>query len=246
MDAATLWALLPRFGWLSLPRMRTEVISFDCYGTLVDWESGILGALREMASGRNVDLSDEAILSTYAEIEPALQGGSYRSYRSILKELAGEFARRFGFEATEAECHALPDSIARWEPFPDTVPALRALKARYKLAILSNIDNDLLAGTLRRLEVPFDWLVTAEEVRSYKPGPAHFEELLRRTGLPREEHLHAAESLFHDIAPARALGIPNVWVQRANPGRGAKASRVVEVAPDRTVADLRGLADLLL
>lgn len=225
--------------------MRTQVISFDCYGTLIDWESGILGALRQLAQARGVVLADDVILSAYSEIEPRLQGAAYRSYRAILKDLAGEFARRFGFEATEAECNALPESIARWEPFADTVPALRALKAQYKLAIVSNIDNDLIAATLRRLEVPFDWVVTAEEVRSYKPGRAHFEELLHRTGLPRGAHLHAAESLFHDIAPARALGIPNVWVQRANPARSAKASRVADVVPGRTVADLRGLADLL-
>ena len=136
---------------------------------------------------------------------------------------------------------ALPD----WPPFPDTVSALQALKRHYRLALLSNIDNDLFAATARGLEVSFDLVITAEQVRAYKPGLAHFEALLAATGLPLQQHLHAAESLFHDIAPANRLGLPSVWVQRRHGRRTANASAAAPGNPTYTVRDLAELVALL-
>lgn len=225
--------------------MSTKVISFDCYGTLVDWESGILGYFRPLAATHGRTISDAEILVAYSEIEPRLQAGPYRTYREILREVACEFAARFHFAISKTESDGLADSLRSWQPFPDTVPALRRLKAKFQLAIVSNIDNDLFAHTARLLEVPFDYAITAEQVRSYKPALPHFRELLARTGLPATEHLHAAESLFHDIAPASQLGLPNVWVKRSH-DNAATASQKISVQPDRTVANLAELASVLL
>lgn len=224
--------------------MPTRVISFDCYGTLVDWEAGILTYFRELASSHGQAVPDAAILSAYSEIEPRPQSGPYRSYREILREVAREFAARYGFSITRAEADTLPESLCAWQSFPDTVEALERLKSRFQLAIVSNIDNDLFAHTARLLEVPFDFVITAEQVRSYKPALPHFDELLRRTGLPLGEHLHAAESLFHDIAPARQLGLPNVWVKRSH-DNASTASQKAAVQPDWTVRTLEDLASQL-
>jgi len=225
--------------------LKPTVISFDCYGTLIDWETGIVHCLRGLVSAHNVSISDEAILAAYSEIEPAVQGDLYRSYREILREVVKRFSGRFGFQATDTELEALSASLPKWRPFGDTVEALQALKKRYQLAIVSNIDNDLFAATARSLGVSFDWVITAQDVSSYKPALPHFTELLRRTGLPKERHLHAAESLFHDIAPTNALGIPNVWVKRSHEKGGATASRAQAVKPDRTVGSLKDLVAML-
>jgi 2-haloacid dehalogenase len=225
--------------------LKPTVISFDCYGTLIDWETGILHCLRGLASAYEVSITDDAILAAYSEIEPAVQGNLYRSYREILREVVQRFSWRFGFEPIDPELKALSTSLPKWRPFDDTVEALQALKKRYQLAIVSNIDNDLFAATARLLGVSFDWVITAQDVNSYKPALPHFSELLRRTGLPKGQHLHAAESLFHDIAPTNALGIPNVWVKRSHEKGGATASRAHSVKPDRTVGSLKELVAML-
>lgn len=237
----------------SLPSMvpilsdgRFEVVSFDCYGTLMDWESGILGALRPILQRHGVALNDDAVLRLYSEIEPALQAGPFQSYRSILRNTVAAFGSRLGFSPRPAELDLLPDSLPHWRPFPDTVPALRRLASRFRLCVLSNIDDDLFAATAATLEVEFDQVITATAVGSYKPAPQHFHELLRRTRLPPDRHLHAAESLFHDIAPANALGIPNVWVRRSHGHRETSASRRIPVSPTAEVADMAELARSLV
>lgn len=225
--------------------MKPTVISFDCYGTLVDWESGILAYFSALAGAHAISVTDDAILAAYAEIEPSIQSEFYRSYRAVLREVVVRFCERFGIQPNKMELEGLSISLPSWQPFGDTVEALRVLKQQYKLAIVSNIDNDLLAATVRLLGLSFDWIITAEEICSYKPAPAHFNELLRRTGLPKCQHLHAAESLFHDIAPTNALGIPNVWVNRSQGTRGSTASRRELVRPDRVVNSLAELASVL-
>jgi 2-haloacid dehalogenase len=215
-----------------------RLISFDCYGTLIDWETGLLTAMRSALP--NLELSDDDILRDFSEMEPRIQGMAYKPYREILREVLFSFAKRCG--KTPMSPDALADSIAGWNPFPDTVQALGRLKSKYQLAILSNIDNDLFVATARRLIVPFDHVITAEDVGSYKPNQRNFEMLLERTGMAAGEIIHAGESLFHDIAPARSLGITTAWVNRPN-GRTARASKVVETNPAFTVCDLNGLAD---
>ena len=218
-----------------------EWISFDCYGTLIDWESGILGYMRPLLRAKGCDASDGQILNLYSELEPREQSLPYRSYCEVLAGVMGGFAHELKFELSATEAAGLADSIAHWKPFPDTVQGLQRLRSRYKLAILSNIDDELFAFSAKHLQVPFDLVVTAQQVRSYKPSHRNFEALLERLGRPREGLLHAAESLYHDVAPARELGIPSVWVNRRQ-GKPAAATRLAEAKPDLEVATIEELA----
>src|SRR5262245_49550547 len=211
-----------------------QVISFDCYGTLIDWETGITGSLQRVLRSHRISVSNDDVLHTYSRLEPATQSGVYQSYRQVLRVIVRHFARAYGFQPSESEENTFAESLPDWNPFPDTVAALRALKKRFRLAILSNIDNDLFTGTARRLGVAFDMVITAEDVQSYKPGLAHFQTPLGGTGLPPGSHLHAAESLYHDIAPASALGIPNAWIKRRHGERAANASQKAPAQPDYT------------
>jgi 2-haloacid dehalogenase len=225
--------------------VKTKVISFDCYGTLIDWESGILDCFHALTRAKGITLRDDQILQAYSEIEPSVQAGPYRKYRDVLHEVTVRFAARFGLRLEGSDADRLLESLISWKPFPDTLPALRRLKERFQLAIVSNIDDDLFAGTARSLQVPFDYVVTAEQVRSYKPGKAHFEELLKRTGADISEHLHAAESLFHDILPTHQMGIPNIWVRRSHATIVTTASPKVRETPRWTVEDLHGLVEFM-
>jgi 2-haloacid dehalogenase/putative hydrolase of the HAD superfamily len=215
-----------------------DVVTFDCYGTLIDWESGIGGWFEAAAAADGIALACPELLAAYATIEPAVEAEAFRSYRDVLAETARRVANRLAWPLTPERARGLADSLPSWKPFPDTNPALeRLVSAGYRLGILSNVDDDLLAGTLRHLTVPFDLLVTAQQVRSYKPSPGHFETARRRIGKSR--WLHAARSHFHDVVPCRALGIPVAWVNRsAEPGHaGAR--------PDLEVRTLAEFADAL-
>ncbi len=220
-----------------------EALTFDCYGTLVDWESGIVGALRPMLEAHVVHRPDEELLERFGRLEPEVQKGPFLLYRDVLARVATGLGRELGFEPTPEEVEAFAGSVGRWPPFQDTVASLRALATRYRLAIVSNVDDDLFRATAARLEVTFDAVVTAEQVRSYKPSPTHFREALRRLGLPRQRVLHVAQSLFHDIGPARELGIPCVWVNRRGARGGGGATAPSHARPDLEVPDLRTLVE---
>jgi 2-haloacid dehalogenase len=224
---------------------RFEYLSFDCYGTLIDWESGILGYLRPLLKSKGCEVSDGEILNLYSTFEPKEQTAPYRIYRDVLASIALDFAREFSVEVSGEEANGLGDSIRRWEPFPDTVSALQRLKSRYKLAVLSNIDDDLFASTAPKLEVPFDCVVTAQQVQSYKPSLRNFETLLDRLRIDKDRLLHVAESLYHDVLPAQALGIATVWINRRQ-GKTAAATRLVAAQPDIEVPTVAALADLAL
>lgn len=194
---------------------RFDVVTFDCYGTLVDWERGIADAFRAAAAAVGVALDVAALRAAYHEIEPAVQAEGFRRYRDVLGETARRVAARLGWPLPEARAGFLADTLPSWPPFADTGAALARLAgAGLRLGILSNVDDDLLAGTRHHLPAVFDagLVITAEQVRSYKPGRAHFEEARRRIG--GAGWLHAAQSLFHDAVPARALGIPMAWINR--------------------------------
>jgi 2-haloacid dehalogenase len=230
---------------------RFTTISFDCYGTLIDWESGILPVLRAVLRNHGQSLSDAAILELYAEFEAQAESGPYQSYRHVLQSVVRSFADRFGFQATSAEIHSLDESVASWSPFPDTVAALRALQKRYKLVVISNIDDDLFAETRKHLTVDFDGVITAEQARSYKPSINNFQIALRTLALSPGKLLHAAQSVYHDVVPARSLGISTVWVDRksARPGIGAVLAATgpgSETQPDLKVPDLSTLAATIL
>jgi 2-haloacid dehalogenase len=223
---------------------RFEVLTFDCYGTLIDWEKGILEAVRDVFARHGVAASDEAILETYAELEAKYEQGDYLRYRIVLRLVMTEMSLRFKFDAAPAELDCLSRSIGDWEPFPDTADALRRLAGKYKLAVISNVDDELFAMTAKRLGVGFDWVTTAERVRAYKPSLEMFEEALRLIGAPRERVLHVAQSVYHDIVPARSLGIAAVWVNRRAGRKGAGATPRAEAAADLEVHDLASLANV--
>jgi len=221
-----------------------EILSFDCYGTLVDWESGILSALAPVLARHGRSIPGETLLEAFAELEAGAERPPYRPYAMVLREVIEGLGRRFGFEPGAADRGVLAASLADWPPFPDTREALRALRRKYRLAVISNIDDDLFAGTALSLGIEFDWVVTAGQVGSYKPSLENFRQALARFGAPREKVLHVAQSLFHDIAPAASLGLSTVWVnrRRGSPGRGATPP--ASARPDVEVPDLRSLAIL--
>jgi len=223
---------------------RFTTISFDCYGTLIDWEAGMLPVLRALLTRHNCNLADAAILEFYGEFEADAEGGRYRTYREVLESVVRAFGERLGFQPSPSETLSLPRSVPSWPPFADTVTALGQLKKRYKLAIISNIDEDLFAQTRMLLEVDFDAVVTAEQARSYKPSLRNFELALERLGIAREQLLHAAQSIYHDVVPARALGISTVWVNRKSARPGIGAVRAAEGHPGLEVPDLATLAKL--
>jgi 2-haloacid dehalogenase len=222
-----------------------EVLSFDCYGTLVDWEGGIVSGLRPVLRAHGVEASDDEILDLHARTEHRLQSASeeegYVKYRDVLGEEVREAGRRWGFEPSPFEVEALPDSVRYWLPFPDTVSALRVLKSRYELAIISNVDDGLFALTARYLEVEFDYIITAEQAGTYKPSLGNFELALKRMGAAPEKILHVAESLFHDHVPAKKLGLDTAWVHRRAAKGGFGAAPPAEAAFDIEVPDLESL-----
>lgn len=217
-----------------------EVMSFDCYGTLIDWESGILGVLREFCATHDVEGDDAALLERYAALESRAQRGAYRRYRDVLRSVMQGFAESFGVSGVDGD--ALAASLPGWRPFADTVPALRELRQRYRLAIISNTDDDLIAETMKHLEVPFEFVITAEQVGAYKPSHRNFERALEVMGVGRDRLLHVAQSRYHDIAPANALGIANVWVNRPGATRGSGATSKSDAVPGFEVPDLSVLA----
>lgn len=219
-------------------------LTFDCYGTLIDWEPGILSVLRPMLIAHGRPLADDGILELYAALEAREEAGEYRPYRQILENVVQKLAARVGFSPSAQEMRALPDSVCNWQPFADTVDALRKLKTRYKLGIISNIDDELFAGTAPRLEVALDAVITAQQARSYKPSRNNFRLALERIGEPAARVLHVAQSLYHDVPPAKELGMGTVWVNRRAGKDGAGATPLSRAEPDLVVPDLATLVTL--
>jgi 2-haloacid dehalogenase/putative hydrolase of the HAD superfamily len=211
-----------------------RVLTFDCYGTLVDWQTGIFEAFRTEAAGDGITLDRAAVLSSYAEVEPAVQAETYRPYREVLRRTAVEVARRVGWTIDIDRARFLPERLPAWPVFPDTNPALRRMReAGRTLGILSNVDDDLIAATCRHLDVEFDFILTAQQLRSYKPQPAHFTAAAARTA--GHSWLHVAQSLYHDVVPAHACGIPVLWVDRGGEAT-ADETRPMAVVPDLAAA----------
>lgn len=213
-----------------------DIITFDCYGTLIDWEAGIVNAFQAEAASEGVSLDAGSIIAAYMSHEPAVEAERYSSYRDVLGETARRVGAALGLKVAEERSGFLAESLGAWRPFHDTNPALERLARRFELGILSNIDDDLLRETLKHFTVKFNLIVTAQQVRSYKPGFSHFNEAIARTHGKRL--LHAAQSYFHDVVPASRLNIPVVWINRKGEGAG-------DVRPTFEVRDLAELADLL-
>ncbi len=219
-----------------------HLLTFDCYGTLIDWENGILSALKPVFSLHNIELDDNAILEAYGQAESTCQEGAFKPYRLILSDVMDVLGQQLGFTPTPQQSTLLAESIAHWQPFPDTIAALQALKSKYKLAILSNIDDDLFEHSARLLGNEFDWVVTAEQVQSYKPGHAHFHKIQELSGIAPSHWVHVAQSLHHDIIPSKALGIPNIWINRRADNPGFGATKPAQTTPDMTFPSLDAFA----
>jgi 2-haloacid dehalogenase len=222
-----------------------QALTFDCYGTLIDWETGILTALREALPGA-ASATDDRLLETFAGREAALEAGPYLRYREVLGQAARAVGADLGDPPSDAAVARFAGSVADWPAFADSAAALAKLHTRYRLGVITNCDDDLFAASARRLGLIFDWVVTAQQAGSYKPDPRNFELAFERLGLPREEILHVAQSLFHDHVPAKALGLTTVWVDRRHDRPGFGATPPAAAVPDLTVPDMRTLADLAL
>lgn len=227
---------------------RFKVLTFDCYGTLIDWETGIEDVVRPWIAQMGASVPLDLVVSSFAihqakhqQVRPALL------YTEVMSRAWRDIEGTFGWPENADHAAAFAKAAGDWPPFADTVASLRYLAQFYKLAILSNVDNASLKRTLRLLEVPFTLTVTAEDVGSYKPGLPHFtrafEELFRQ-GFARDEILHVAQSKHHDIAPGRQLGLTTVWVNRRHDRKGSGATLATEAVPDLTVTSLAELVAL--
>jgi 2-haloacid dehalogenase len=214
-----------------------EVLTFDCYGTLIDWETGLLEALSPHVA------PDEAVLEAFARYEAALEAGPYLPYKEVLAGCLRGLGEEFGFAVSDAAAAAFGQSVRDWPAFADSAQALAELKQRAKLAVITNCDDDLFAASNAKLGVEFDWVVTAEQARGYKPREANFEFAFARLGLPRERILHVAQSLFHDHVPAKALGLTTVWIDRRGDRAGSGATLPAQAQPDFTFRDLKSLVE---
>jgi 2-haloacid dehalogenase len=207
---------------------RDRWTTFDCYGTLIDWNGGIR---RELARVFGEDEADER-LDRYHELEPALQAGGERTYRRVMTDAM----RKLG--ASDDEASGLAEALPSWEPFPEVRPALEDARSRgWKLAILSNTDRDFIDASMARIGVPFELAIVASEIGSYKPGHTHWSRFFQETGAAREAHVHVAQSHFHDIAPANELGLRSIWINRYGERH--------DPPPTRELDDLSRLPDTL-
>jgi 2-haloacid dehalogenase len=220
-----------------------RLVSFDCYGTLIDWETGIFSALRPILAAHGKTIADAELLRLYAELESEAQQGEFHPYREVLQSVVRGFGKHLGFNPTDSQIRSLPESLASWTPFPDTIAALGKLKQRYKLAVISNVDDDLFAPTARRLQIPFDYVITAQQARAYKPSLQMFKLAQQRTGVAPGQWLHVAQSVYHDVIPARSLGISTVWVNRPSTRPGSGAVKAATGQPDLEVPDLKTLSE---
>jgi len=223
---------------------RFEVLTFDCYGTLIDWEAGILAGLRRVFDPRGIAADDEDLLERYARHEAAIESGRYLRYRDVLAGGLRGVCAELGVEPSDEEAAAFGGSVAEWPAFPDSAGALARLAERFRLAVITNCDDDLFAASNRRLGVTFDFVITAQQVGSYKPSHRNFEVAFERIGAPRERILHVAQSLFHDHVPGKELGLATVWVDRRRDQPGSGATPPASATPDLAVPDMATLADL--
>ena len=216
-----------------------RVLSFDCYGTLIDWETGLLASLRPWRERCGVDAGDEALLAAFGRHEAATQKARPGAlYTSVLEAVLREISREFGAPASDAECAAFGLSPGSWPPFPDSAEALAALRRKYMLCVLSNVDAGNFARSAKRLGVSFDFAYIAQEIGSFKPDPRNFEFMLHKLSTKAIGHtavLHVAQSLYHDHAPAQAAGLRSVWIDR----RAGRAGGAALAPPEGARYDAR-------
>lgn len=225
---------------------RFDALTFDCYGTLIDWERGILNALQPILAPRAIDAGEDALLERYARHEAALERGEYLPYRDVLAGSLRALCDELGFAPSDDDVGGFAASVGSWPAFADSALALRQLGARFKLGAITNCDDAPFAQSTRRLGVAFDWTVTAERARSYKPSLHNFELAFAAIGHPPERILHVAQSLYHDHVPAKRLGMSTVWIDRRHDREGFGATPRASATPDLTLPDMRAFAQRAL
>jgi 2-haloacid dehalogenase len=217
-------------------------VTFDVYGTLIDWEAGILDAFVKEAEREGFDLDPSTVMPLFHEISREVESGSYELYAEVLRRTAVEIAKRIGWPLEPSRSGFLPDAVQRWMPFKETTTQLPKLAKKYQLGLLSNIDDKLLGQTRRHIRIDFDLVVTAQQVRSYKPEPAHFTECARRMGT-KKGWVHVASSYYHDVAPCLKQRVPVIWVNRNKEVlEPSQKKPTAEVATLREAAKLLGIA----
>jgi 2-haloacid dehalogenase len=221
-----------------------DALTFDCYGTLIDWETGILTGLRLVLVAHDVERGDDELLEAYARHEARLEAGPYLPYREVLAGSLRGLAEELGFTPSDDEVLGFSRSVGNWPAFGDSAEALQQLEQRFRLGVITNCDDDLFAASNRRLGVEFDWIITAQQAQSYKPALRNFELAFERIGVARERILHVAQSLFHDHVPAKQLGMTTVWINRRAGREGFGATPPASAEPDLSVPDMRTFADL--
>jgi 2-haloacid dehalogenase len=225
-----------------------SALTFDCYGTLIDWETGILAALRPWAAAHRVEIGDEELLAAFGRAESHREADDPTApYPRILAGVLGDLATELGATASSEEAAAFGDSVKDWPAFPDSADALAYLGRHYRLVIVSNVDRASFRHSNAKLGVTFDAVVTAEDAGAYKPAPNHFQLALAQLaelGVASDQVLHVAQSLFHDHVPGKALGLSTVWVNRRHDRPGSGATPSAEATPDLVVPDMATLADL--
>src|ERR1700719_5053527 len=189
-------------------------VTFDVYGTLIDWETGIYDAFAKEAARDGFEIDRNVLIPLFHEISRDIEGGSYELYAEVLRRTAIEIAKRMEWALEPSRSGFLPDSVQRWQPFKETNAQLAKLAKKYRLGLLSNIDDKLLGQPRRHIPIDFDLVVTAQQVRSYKPEPAHFTETARRMGGKRGS-VHVAASHYHDVVPCVKARVPVIWVNRS-------------------------------
>jgi 2-haloacid dehalogenase len=219
-----------------------DALTFDCYGTLIDWETGLSDAFRPVLEAHGIAADAGDVLARYAVHEAAAEAGPYRTYREVLAAGLLGVADDLGFTPTDDEVAAFSGSVVDWPAFADSSGALERLKSRFRLGVITNCDDDLFAASNRRLGVEFDWVITAQQVGSYKPDEANFGFAFERLGLPRDRILHVAQSLFHDHVPAKRLGLTTVWIDRRHGRPGSGATPPADATPDATFPDMASFA----
>lgn len=192
----------------------TKIISFDCLGTLVDWKEGVINSLKPLFTDYLIEIEEEEIFKFFREFDAAIISKEYISYRCVLQNILKQFADLLKINMSNDDLHSLVRSLPNWSVFPDTIESLRKLSGKYKLALISNIDNDLLKKYHFFHDVIFDWVITSEELKSYKPSHNNFIQALNRFDTPASEIIHVAQSVYHDIIPTNQLNIKNVWINR--------------------------------
>ena len=216
-----------------------DTLTFDCYGTLIDWGAGLVAALQPVLRAHDAHVEDDFLLRFFAAAEPDAQAEGGR-YADALRRVLLRLGQRLAFVPSARELDAFAGSVGDWPPFPDTVAALQRLAGRFELGIVSNIDNDLFARTARQLSTTFDFVVTAEDVGAYKPDPRLFDAAIRAAG-DGKRILHVAQSLFHDIGPAASADLDTAWIRRER-----NAARAASATPNWRFDSLAELAVALL